>query len=73
VLEGAVTVIGDDPRSTLMGETGQRNDNVGVVVNETQVESSETKEGLNILHFPRLRPITDGFDFLLGHGKSIRR
>ena len=55
-----------------MGKLRERNDNVGVVVNETSVEVCKSKEGLDVLHFPWFWPIGDGLNFLHRHGKSIR-
>jgi len=39
-------------------------------MNETPVEVSEAKEGLDILDFMGLRPILDGFNLLDGHSES---
>ena len=37
------------------------------------VKVHESKEGLNILNFPRFSPIGNGLNFLRGHGESVGR
>ena len=64
-------IIGEVPCYTLPGETGQRNDNVGIVGNEPAVEVSEAKEGLNVLHFSGFGPVLDSLDFRLIHLQSF--
>ena len=56
-----------------MGEPHERDNDVGVVMNESMVEVHESKEGLNVLNFPWFRPIRDGPNFLRGHRESVRR
>ena len=40
-------------------------------MDETTVEVRESKEGLDVLYFPRFQPIGDGLNFLCRHGESI--
>ena len=42
-------------------------------MDESMVEVRESKEGLNVLNFPRFRPIGDGLNFLRRHGESVGR
>ena len=37
------------------------------------VEVRESEEGLDVLYFPRFRPIGDGLNVLHRHGESVRR
>ena len=76
--EGLPTVVREVPRNSLTGETGKRDHNVRIALNEPAVEIGEAKEGLNILDFPWLKPIEDGFDFVAHHreprqGKDISK
>ena len=66
-----MTVISEFPRSVFAGKPHERNNNVGVVMDELTVEVHESEEGLDVLHFPWFWPIGDGLNFLRGHGKSI--
>ena len=72
-VESGATIIGEFPRSVFAGKLHERNDDVGVVVDESMVKVRKSKEGLNVLNFPWFRPIGDGLNFLCGHGESIRR
>jgi hypothetical protein len=72
-IEGAATVVGKQPRSTLASKASKRNNNVGIIMNKTAVEVGEAKERLNVFNFPRLRPVTDGLDFVGRHGETLRR
>ncbi|KIO02723.1 hypothetical protein M404DRAFT_147345, partial [Pisolithus tinctorius Marx 270] len=58
------------PRSTLSREASEQNDDVGVVINESSVEICETKERLDVLHLPQLRPVADCLNLLSGHGET---
>src|SRR6266540_2476199 len=49
------------------GEAGEWDNNVGVVEDEATIKISEAEEGLNILYFPRLRPILNYLNFCLVH------
>ena len=72
-VESGVTIIGEFPRSVFAGKPCERNNNVGVVVDESTVKVRESEEGLNVLNFPWFWPIGDGLNFLCGHGESIWR
>ncbi|KIN93115.1 hypothetical protein M404DRAFT_161010, partial [Pisolithus tinctorius Marx 270] len=58
------------PRSTLLCEVSEWNDDVGVVINELSVEICETKERLDVSHLLQLRPVTDCLDILSRHGET---
>ena len=70
-VESRVTVVSEFPRSVFAGKLCERNDNIGVVMDESMVEVHESKEGLNVLNFPQFQPIRNGLDFLRRHGQSI--
>ena len=72
-VESRVTVIGEFPRSVFAGEPHKRNNNVGVVVDESTVEVCESKEGLDVLNFLQFWPVGNGLDFLCRHRESIGR
>ena len=42
-------------------------------MDESTVEVRESEEGLNVLNFPRFRPVGNGLNFLRGHRESIGR
>ena len=42
-------------------------------MDESTVEVRESEEGLNVLNFPRFRPIGNGLNFLCRHGESVGR
>jgi len=67
--EGGATGVTEVPRSTFAGETGQRSDEVGVIVYESVVEVCKTQKGLNVLDLTRLRPVLNCLDLLRGHGE----
>ena len=56
-----------------MGKPREGNNDVGVVVDESMVEVCKSKEGLNVLNFPRFWPIGNGLNFLHRHGESVGR
>ena len=68
-----MTVISEFPRSVFAGKPRERNDDVGVVMDESTVEVRESEEGLDVLNFPHFRPVGDGLNFLHRHGESVRR
>ena len=72
VLEGGASLIGEEERGTLTGEAGQRNDDVGVVVDEATIEVSEAQERLNVLHVARFRPVLNDFDLSRRHRQTTR-
>ncbi|KIO13215.1 hypothetical protein M404DRAFT_123347 [Pisolithus tinctorius Marx 270] len=49
---------------------GHDNDDVKVVINESSVEICKTKERLDVLHLPWLRPVVDCLNLLSGHGET---
>ncbi|KIN99920.1 hypothetical protein M404DRAFT_153869 [Pisolithus tinctorius Marx 270] len=65
-----VALLGKVPRSTLLHEASEWNDDVGVVINELSVEVCETKKGLDVLHLPWLRPVTGCLNLLGRHGET---
>ena len=71
-VESGVTIISEFPRSVFAGKLCERNDDVGVVVDESTLEVHEFEEELDVLHLLWFWPIGDGLNFLHGHGKSIR-
>ena len=72
-VESRATVIIEFPRSVFVGKPHERNDNVGVVMNESTVEVHEPEEGLNVLNFLWFWPIGGGLNFLRRHRESVRR
>ena len=42
-------------------------------MDKAPVKVAKAEEGLNILHFMRLRPIQDRLDLVLGHMHTIRQ
>ncbi|KIO11691.1 hypothetical protein M404DRAFT_126476 [Pisolithus tinctorius Marx 270] len=68
--ESGAALLGKTPRNTLSREASERNDNVGVVINESSVEIGEAKEGLDVSHLPRLRPVADCLNLLSRHGET---
>ncbi|KIO00453.1 hypothetical protein M404DRAFT_152859 [Pisolithus tinctorius Marx 270] len=68
--ESGAALLGKVPRSTLSREASERNDDVGVVINESSIEIGETKEGLDVSHLPRLRPVADCLNLLGRHGET---
>ena len=42
-------------------------------MDELTVEVHKSEEGLDVLNFPRFRPIRDGLNFLRRHGESVGR
>ncbi|KIK20365.1 hypothetical protein PISMIDRAFT_105964, partial [Pisolithus microcarpus 441] len=41
-----------------------------VVIDKATVEVGNAQEGLNVLHFTRFRPVSDGLNLILGHKES---
>ena len=46
------------------------NNNVRVIMDETMIEVSKTKERLNVFNFLGLRPVKDSLYFAWGHGET---
>ncbi|KIO08726.1 hypothetical protein M404DRAFT_133616 [Pisolithus tinctorius Marx 270] len=68
--ESGVALLGKVPRSTLSHEVSEWNDDVRVVINELSVEICKTKERLDVLHLPWLRPVADCLNLLSRHGET---
>ena len=68
-----MTVISEFPRSVFAGKPRERNNNVGVIMDESTVEVRKSEEGLDVLNLLWFRPIGDGLNFLRRHGESVRR
>ncbi|KIO07656.1 hypothetical protein M404DRAFT_135815, partial [Pisolithus tinctorius Marx 270] len=68
--ESGVTLLRRVPRSTLLCEASEWNDNVRVVIHESSVEVCNAKEGLDVLHLPWLRPVADCLNLLSIHGET---
>ncbi|KIO10901.1 hypothetical protein M404DRAFT_129006, partial [Pisolithus tinctorius Marx 270] len=58
------------PRSTLSHEVSERDDDVGVIINESSVEVCKAKEGLDVSHLLWLRLVTDCLNLLSRHGET---
>ncbi|KAF9228949.1 hypothetical protein BS17DRAFT_690707, partial [Gyrodon lividus] len=59
------------PGGVFPSESGEQDNNIGVVEDEATIEVGEPEEGLNVLDFPGFGPISDRLDFLWGHGQSL--
>src|SRR5882672_4741785 len=68
-----MALIGKVPGGTLVGKMHKQNCDFRISVNEVTIEVGETKEGLNILDFPRFGPILDNLDLVRGHGEAFGR
>ncbi|KIO01228.1 hypothetical protein M404DRAFT_150889, partial [Pisolithus tinctorius Marx 270] len=68
--ESGAALLRKVPRSTLLHEASEQNDNVRVVINESSVEVCEAEERLDVSHLPWLRPVTDCLNLLSGHGET---
>ncbi|KIK76261.1 hypothetical protein PAXRUDRAFT_170434 [Paxillus rubicundulus Ve08.2h10] len=66
-----MTFIGEVPQSILLGEAGEKNNNVKIIENEVAAEIGKTKEGLDVFDFLRFQPIGDHFNFVRGHCQSM--
>ena len=67
VKEGLLTIIGEVPRNSFLGEMSERDHDVQVALDEPAVKIGEAKEGLNVLDFLQLGPIENCLDFVAGH------
>ncbi|KIO01093.1 hypothetical protein M404DRAFT_151159 [Pisolithus tinctorius Marx 270] len=68
--ESGVALLGKVPRSTLLHEASEWNNDVRVVVNESSVEIHKAEERLDVSHLPQLRPVADCLNLLSGHGET---
>ncbi|KIN94149.1 hypothetical protein M404DRAFT_169006, partial [Pisolithus tinctorius Marx 270] len=71
--EGGATLLGKVPRSTLLHEASEWNDDVGLAINESSVEVCKAKERLDVSHLLQLRPVTDCLNLLSRHGETRGR
>ena len=72
-IESGTAGVGEIPDSGFPRESGERNHDGGVVVDETTIEVCEAEEGLDVFDFPRFGPLLYDFDLVFGHLKSARR
>ncbi|KIN94580.1 hypothetical protein M404DRAFT_167892 [Pisolithus tinctorius Marx 270] len=68
--ESGAALLRKVPRSTLLHEVSEWNDNVRVVINESSVEICKTEERLDVSHLPQLRPVADCLNLLSRHGET---
>jgi hypothetical protein len=66
-VEGVTGLFGKVEGDAFVREAGKRDDDVGIVVDESMVEIGEAEEGLDVFDFPWLRPVTDGLDLVGSH------
>jgi hypothetical protein len=66
--KGFPTFFGKVPSNILASKPGKGNYDIRVVIDETTIEICESKEGLDILDFPGLRPVKDSLDLLGRNG-----
>jgi len=72
-VESGATLIGEIPRRSLVGQTGERNNNVGVIMNEATVEVGKSEERLDVLDFAGFWPVLNSLDLLWRHGEALWR
>ena len=72
-VESRVAIVSEFPRSVFAGKLRERDNDVGVVMDELTVEVRKSEEGLDVLNLPQFRPISDGLNFLHGHRESVGR
>ena len=73
LIEGSLACIGEVPGGIFLSQPSQGDHNVRVVKYELTIEIHEAKEGLNVLYFSGLRPITNSLDFVFQHCQAIGR
>jgi len=72
-VESRATLIGEIPRRSLVGQVGERNNNVGVIMNEVMVEVGKSEERLDVLDFVGFWPVLNSLDLLRRHGEALWR
>jgi hypothetical protein len=72
-LKGHPAIFGEVPFDSFPSESGERDGDVGVVVNEASIEVREPEERLNVLDFSWFRPFLNCLDFIVGHSESVGR
>jgi hypothetical protein len=50
-----------------MGEMGEWDSNIQVVVDKATIEVCKTEEGLNVFDLPRFRPSANNLDLVIGY------
>ena len=63
MLKGSLTGIRKIPRNIFPSEASEENNNVRVIMDETMIEVSKTKERLDVFNFPGLRTVKDSLYF----------
>src|ERR1700679_1175924 len=59
------------PDGMFAGEPRERDNNVGIAMNEPSIEVTKTQKGLNILNFTRFWPVHNDLNLILGHSESV--
>ena len=54
-----------------MGETGEWDSNVQVIVDEATVKVSKKEEGLNVFNLLRFRPFANDLDLIFSHHQAF--
>jgi len=67
------TVIREVPSSTLVGQAGEWNDKIRVIIYELVVKIGKAKEGLDVLYFAGFQPVEDGLYFIASHSETLWR
>jgi hypothetical protein len=67
------TVVRKVPRNAFPSEACKRNNDSGIVMNETTIEVGETKEGLDVLDGARFGPVANDFNLVVIHLETARR
>jgi len=70
-IEGVAGFLVEVEGGTFVSKAGERDNDVGIVVNESTVEVSEAQEGLDVFHLLQLGPVADGLDLVCGHGETV--
>ena len=73
LVKGLLACIGEVPGGVFPSQPSQGDHDVRVVKYELTIEIREAEEGLNVLYFLRLRPITNSLDFVFQHCQAIGR
>ena len=60
------------PRDVLASEASKWDGYVRVILNETTIKVSKTKERLDVFDYPKFRPVEDGLDLVFGHSETVR-
>ena len=54
-----------------MGETGEWDSDVQVIVDKVTIKVSKTKEGLNIFNLLRFGPFVNNLDLIISHCQAL--